>query len=131
MLAEKKKTNKRQKGLLFTKLLKKIQRTDGKTRGMVQETKVPDEAVPGLVSWLRPWDIPTVAWQFSSLILHSSLPCNSAFTSKKHVRLVLRLGKGDCMPSASDPMAALRHLLLPFCELSKGTRRAQGQLVPC
>lgn len=66
-----------------------------------------------------------------TLILHSSLPCNSAFTSKKHVRLVLRLGKRDYMASVSDPIAALSHLLLLlYCKLSKGTHRAQGQLLP-
>lgn len=128
MLAEEKEKQKgkktRQKELLFTKLLKKIQHIDGESRGMVQETKVPEEAVLGLVSGVRPWDIPLVAWQLSFLILHSPLPWNSAFTSKKHVKLVLRLGK-------SFPIAARRHLLLfLFCELSKGTRRAQGQLLP-
>lgn len=50
MFAEGKKKKKRQKGLLFTKLLKKIQHIDGKTRGMDQETEVPEEAVLGLVS---------------------------------------------------------------------------------
>lgn len=134
ILAEKK----RQRVLLFPKLLKQVQHnTDGKTRGMVQEIKVPDEAVPGLVSGSRPWDIPfchsgapTVTWQFGFSFLHSSLPCNSALTSKKHIRLVRGLGKGDCTTSTSDPLAALRHLLLLlFCKLPKGTHRAQGQLV--